>query len=405
MNKFERQLDLLKVITKLDISPSMYRNADEKYHSIATYLENHGIIADMYPQGSFALGTVTRPYVKGKDAGYDLDFICQVQGSKEEIHPKELRDNIQRVLEESDLYGGKLTVYDECFTIEYADIGNVSFKIDIVPATGESYEEIQCLKNMCSRPDLVDTAIAIPRNSHQRVYNWITNNPKGYREWFSEINKPFRQFSGTKYRRNLFEECRQIFSSIEEIPEGLERTSMQQVIQLLKYHRDVYYSRVSSGEELKPISAIINTIVAKISQNADPRWSTFELLDYVLREFDVYSNLQNMTQEVFRKKYLNKSVFSKDLNGKWIIINPANPKDNLANKWNINPEIPKRFFLWVKTAKMQLIDALELSDMEFRANAETALGKHNVETVWGKKYNSDPPKPFIENPAKPWRER
>lgn len=30
----------------------------------------------MYPQGSFAIGTVVRPNVKNPDANYDLDFIC-----------------------------------------------------------------------------------------------------------------------------------------------------------------------------------------------------------------------------------------------------------------------------------------------------------------------------------------
>ena len=35
----------------------MLKNAHDKYISLARYLESHGIEADMYPQGSFALGT------------------------------------------------------------------------------------------------------------------------------------------------------------------------------------------------------------------------------------------------------------------------------------------------------------------------------------------------------------
>lgn len=77
MNKIERQNDLLKIISQLDLSPSLYKNACQKYTSIAKYLENHGLRADIYPQGSFALGTVVRPYSKDKERNYDLDFTVK----------------------------------------------------------------------------------------------------------------------------------------------------------------------------------------------------------------------------------------------------------------------------------------------------------------------------------------
>ena len=54
----ERQKDILSIISSLDISPTMYKNAVEKYHAITKFLNDYGIDADMYPQGSFAFGTV-----------------------------------------------------------------------------------------------------------------------------------------------------------------------------------------------------------------------------------------------------------------------------------------------------------------------------------------------------------
>ena len=51
----ERQTDIIKLISQLDISPTMYKNADDKYHALAAFLEDCGIDADMYPHGSFAL--------------------------------------------------------------------------------------------------------------------------------------------------------------------------------------------------------------------------------------------------------------------------------------------------------------------------------------------------------------
>lgn len=64
MNTFERQKDILSIIEKLDISPTLFKNATEKYKALAKYLNDNGLEADMYPQGSFAIGTVVRPNVK-----------------------------------------------------------------------------------------------------------------------------------------------------------------------------------------------------------------------------------------------------------------------------------------------------------------------------------------------------
>lgn len=406
MNILERQNDILSLVAGLDISPTLYQNAEKKYKSIASYLAGHGIDADMYPQGSFALGTVVRPYSKDSDASYDLDFICQVKGTRSSIAPSELRNEIENILSSSDLYGGKLTVYDECFTIEYADINGVGFSIDIVPATDEDISTKLELARLCKKPELetlTQTAIAIPRYSKQKVYNWITNNPIGYREWFERINEPFAIYSKDEFRQRLFTENRDVYDSVEDIPDAMNRSSLQRVIQILKHHRNVYYSRIENGDSLKPISAIINTIVTQIASSANPRMTTYELLEHVLNEFEIYSKRQSLSSEKFHQLYENRNVISKD-NGKWVIENPANPKDNLADKWNQNAEIPRRFFLWVNTANLQLISALKSNNSEFRALTESAFGHASVSKSWGNKYNPVSPKPITSSsPAKPWR--
>ena len=68
----ERQKDILSIISSLDISPTMYKNAVEKYSAITKFLNDYGIDADMYPQGSFAFGTVIRPNATDHSASYDL---------------------------------------------------------------------------------------------------------------------------------------------------------------------------------------------------------------------------------------------------------------------------------------------------------------------------------------------
>lgn len=402
MNIDKRHLDQLKLIEKLDISPSMYRNAVEKYQNLANYLQSKGIKADIYPQGSFAIGTVIRPYDKDNEKNYDLDFICQIEGDKSQVGPKELRDSIEKVLLDSQ-YRDKLTIYDECFQITYADKNEVGFSIDIVPAIDEDSKVKASLSMEAEYPNLINSSIAIPRYSQQKVYNWITNNPIGYKEWFDDINEKFNVWSSDEYRKKVLNESDGYFDSIEEIPQQLERSSLQRVIQILKYHRDIYYSHIQNGDNLKPISAIITTITTKISQNADPSLSSIDLLKYVITKMLRYEKVLTIGREKFIALYEQENeLINKE--GKWRVENPANPQDNLADSWNKNNELPKMFFKWLNMAKKELLDSLLLPDDEFRVLSENAFGQAVVEKYWGNKYICKAPSSISSsNQFKPWK--
>lgn len=387
-NIYERQKDILSIISNLDISPTMYRNAIAKYEAITKFLGDCGIEADMYPQGSFAFGTVVRPNTKDSSASYDLDFICQVRGNRADYTPSELRRKIENALTSSNVYGGKLKIYEECFTIEYADINGVGFTIDIVPAVDETYENKNRLIKKSPSPKLIDTAIAIPKHNGEQRYSWLTNNPKGFRTWFEQINAPFLAATRDAYRMRLFEQNRSIYASVEDIPSGLERSALQRVIQILKYHRDVYYAKLACGDDIKPISAIINTVVARISTQVVPSLSVFELLEYVLNELAIYSHQQNLTTKEFMRLYEARSVFSQPgRDVKWYIPNPANPEDNLADQWNINDKIPAKFFRWVSAAQDDLLASLHQDDdQKFRVILENGFGHAAVSSALGNKY-------------------
>ena len=390
-NISDRQNDILSIIASLDISPSMFKNANEKYKAITKFLEECGIEADMYPQGSFAFGTVVRPSAKDPAASYDLDFICQVRGNRNDHTPSELRDKIEEALTSSKVYGGKLEVYKECFTIEYADINGIKFTSRLTQ------------KSLV--PQLIETAIAVPKYNGERNYSWLTNNPKGFKAWFDQINEPFLRFSKAAYRQSLFEQNTALFASVEEIPHELERSALQRVIQILKHHRDVYYTQFADGDDIKPISAILNAVVAQISSKYTPECSVFELLEFVLNELSIYSLQQKLTFKEFAQKYGEHTVFSRQ-NGKWYISNPANPEDNLADKWNVNSKIPECFFRWVCVAKTDLIDGLQLDDeRQFRAVLESGFGETTVSNVLGKKYCGETPPRLVvpKTAAKPYR--
>lgn len=404
INEFDREKDILRIIESLDISPTMFKNATDKYEAITSFLEDCGIEANMYPQGSFAVGTVVRPNAKDPSAAYDLDVICQVVGKRSDYAPSELRQKIEDALRSSKVYGGKLSVYKECFTVEYADINGISFTIDIVPAVDEIDENKARLLSKSSYPELLDTAVAIPKHNGERNYSWLTNNPKGLREWFDEINEPFLTASRNAFRKQLFERNQHIYCSVEEIPSALERSSLQRVIQILKHHRNVYYANLRNGDDLKPISAILTVVIAKIARRYRPDCSPFELLQWVLNELTIYSKLQNVSFDEFSRMHENYNVFTRP-NEKWYISNPANPEDNLADKWNQNSQIPAYFFRWIKVAQADLIWSLEKDEQSFRTAIENGLGNQVVFSVLGNKYRREKdPEPIASSgAAKPYR--
>lgn len=399
MSLSERTQNITKVVEQLDISPSLYKNAIKKYENLADFLNSKGLEADIYPQGSFALGTVVRPSKKSQNPGYDLDFICEVSGTSEDKTALEVYNQIKDVLESDKTYRDRLDIWDECFTINYADIGDIGFSIDIVPATGENEQVKAKIKTACDDV-IADTAIAIPCHSDDGKYDWITNNPLGYRKWFNEINAPYKEASRTQFRKALFESCTD-YASVEEIPEEMERSSMQRVIQILKAHRNNYFSS-TQREKMKPKSVILTTLVAEISSHLDANLGTFELLERVLKELDIYSNRRKLSESVFESTYGVHTAITRP-NGEWKMPNPANPDDNLVNSWNENSSLPNFFFDWLKIAQEELIDSLHKDDQEFRAIMENAFGQENIQKTWENQYITKPARTIVrENAGRPW---
>ena len=393
----ERQGDILKIISSLDISPSMYENATEKYKAVAGYLGRHlDIQTTMYSQGSFAFGTVVRPLKNGKDADYDLDFVCEVDRERGEISAEELRYMIEKALSDGELYCDKLEIFDECITLHYAEESGFGFSIDIVPAAHESEVKIKELEAKAERPELIDTAIAIAMRDEGQ-HTFVTNNPKGFQAWFEKINAPFLDHSRAEYRQALFESTG-FYNTVEDIPSGMERSSIQRVIQILKRNRDVFYQEFS---DLKPISAIINVLVTDVASKCFPQISIFDLLNLVLKE--LCDSAACLKDKQNGEVLLESRIVGKRNKG-WYITNPANPEDNLASKWNDDSRIPDKFFLWVEAAKKDLIDSINLQDDQFQSVMESAFGQDLVQKSLGEKYCVKKGTSLIGT-AKPWRSK
>ena len=164
-----RKRHIIKLIEGLDISPTMYKNATDKYKAVGTYLQEQGLNCDIFPQGSFSLGTVVRPYRESKNADYDLDFICCLDEAKEKTTAKYVKNIVKDTLCRSEVYREKLQnkEWDKCWTLEYAEVNGVGFNIDIVPAVPESDETVQSMIDAGLSSEKAEFAFAITDKKEQ----------------------------------------------------------------------------------------------------------------------------------------------------------------------------------------------------------------------------------------------
>ena len=175
-------------LEKIDLTKAQRNRAVELYTNVCNAIGNKtGLEIAFYPQGSFATKTAVRPYKNGKDQAYDVDVICEVlNADKMTISPKKLKE-IFRIALKNSIYANKMEEWDKCFTINFKEQDGVSFSIDIIPSVSEDDYTKDLLSNITEFSSLVDSSIAIPNSESN---SWITNNPKGYVQWFeTEIEK------------------------------------------------------------------------------------------------------------------------------------------------------------------------------------------------------------------------
>src|SRR5579859_3934373 len=94
---------LTGTVEALDIPPELESHARRRYQNIGTHLNRHGDAEggapwDVYPQGSFLLGTVVSPaFAEGE---YDVDLVCLRQVQKTSTTQAELQAEVGRALGE-----------------------------------------------------------------------------------------------------------------------------------------------------------------------------------------------------------------------------------------------------------------------------------------------------------------
>ena len=316
----------------LDIPPSKFEEAKSRYESIGEWLDRPESSLAQYdpaisPQGSFLLGTVTRPLTDKEE--YDVDLVCLLKASKAKFTQKSLKDAVGCEVA-SYAKARNMTKPPEegrrCWTLNYAD--GAQFHMDILPALPDALRYQRVLAEhgyqaLAKDAGLTGQAIAITDKTlpqyDQVTDDWPQSNPQGYAAWFRN-----RMRVMLNERKREFAKREKIAASVDDIPDYRVKTPLQRAIQLLKRHRDCMFA--DDGEH-KPISIIITTLSAH-AYNEEPTIS--QALQSIL------TGMGNYIQ---------------DRVGVARVANPVNPAENFADKWAEEPKKRENFYRWLEQAQ------------------------------------------------------
>lgn len=349
--------DVLEAIAdEINIPEHLDDIARRRYKSIGEHLDREDspikkYDPEIYPQGSFNLGTVTRPVDDSDD--YDIDLVCALKATKQDFSMAELKEAVGRELRGYAKDQGMKNRPEDgrrCWTMEYAD--EARFHMDILP----SLCDWQVAPENLTHEENWMHEICITDKTHPEYKEyfdeWPVSNPKGYGEWFNS-----RQSNVFEARRSAFFEANKNNIALEfvaDVPKHKVKTPLQQAIQLLKRHRDVMFG----GDEDKPISIIITTLSAHAYDGEEKICDTLRTI------------LKNMYSFIETK------------NGVDWVANPVNPEENFADKWPHSPQKREKFLEWLDKAKHDF--GLYLEDSPNDKLPEefiTALSKDTVSKV------------------------
>jgi hypothetical protein len=307
------------IAKELDITQTMLDKAVVAYNALGEHIKtsNEDWQVEVYPQGSFELGTVIKPL--NADEQYDVDLVILLKQPK--FSAENLRGNVKTLLETHGRYIDKIQEKKPCLRIQYAD--SSQFHMDIACAkTGEG-------------PSNLEIEIACINKDSEYYYR--PSNPKGYIEWFKRamaydqiVLERQRQFEGAD-------------TKVEEIKLTNIHSPLQKTIQILKRHRDIFFSKRSDADD-GPSSIIITTLCGLayeyVRESNLPNENLFLLIKNMLTIFPIFIKFDEVEG--------------------WTLNNPSDEDENFIKKWNDEYRLKTLFDDWLVQARTDILTNPEL---------------------------------------------
>lgn len=321
---------LAALLEEVDLPERAYNLAEKRYEDLAEWIGRPGSALARYDshifvQGSFALGTAIRPVNDGDE--YDLDFTCKLRrGVSRDTHSQA---QVKAVLgEELEAYRvarqiqKRLDEKRRCWRLGYRD--DLPFHMDVVPGIRADEGRRRELRELMEQKGVeAPVALEAARRAvwitdvRDRAYRevgapWPSSNPGGYELWFRTRMRALE-------KRMLGE------AQVDPVPVYRSKTPLQQVVQLLKRHRDTMFKDLPDA---KPASVILTTVAGDVYQVGESLSQT----------------MRRVLDELERIRTSNADK----------VLNPVNPAENFADRWMwpdcAHLQLKKNFHEWVKEA-------------------------------------------------------
>jgi len=243
---------LFEIAKRIQLSPTNYRVAVERYQTISEYLDRdgsplRGLVTRLYPQGSMAVGSVITS--KFENDEFDIDVIAELNISQN-AQPSLVLDTLFNALngEKGSRYYGKVERCSRCVKVQYDGM-----HLDVTPSI--------FLPGKQERASIIFHANeAEPRNLHYIVIA----NPWGFAEWFK------KQMPESVLYLNAMDKM-----LTEPVPDAESLNSKAKpliALQLIKRWRNKVYDL---REGRMPPSVMLSCLIA---HNAGHRMSLFDEL-------------------------------------------------------------------------------------------------------------------------------
>lgn len=302
------ELLLLRATHEMSLTKPQYDLIQKRYETLESALQaaTDPLLMDahIFVQGSIGLSTTIKPArgALGEMATIDADAIVWLPNASGASGLQVLKVLEQR-LSEATRVEEPISQLRRGVRITYAD-DSPGFHIDVTPA--------RCALGNHGTDGAGPLLVA------DRHAGWKPSSPKSYMQWLTDTADLRIDLRGSKdlqSHRILIREATQ--EPIPEYEEYIDGNPLRATVKLLKRHRDAWAIEHKCVAN-RPISAVITTLTGQAYRSivAGGRISTLRPIEVIM---EIVRQMPN---------YIKKG------NSGYEVLNPRDPEENFAEKWN-----------------------------------------------------------------------